>query len=177
MMLVEQQVEGMLDEKNLDRYGDAPIPWSRVLDQLENVSTTKTYWLATVRPDGRPHVAGVGALWIGGKFYFTSGAGMRKSRNLAENPNCVLSVNLPTLDLVVEGVASQVTDQATLQQIAERYVARGWPASASEGAITAPYSAPSAGPSPWNLYVIIPRVAFGVATAEPYGAMRWRFES
>lgn len=164
-----------MDYKNLDRYGDAPIPWSRVVDELTNVSATQSYWLATVRPDGHPHVAAVGALWIDERFYFTSGAATRKSRNLAENASCTLSVSLPTIDLVVEGTVSQITDQATLQRIAERYAARGWPASASDGAITAAYSAPSAGPPPWNLYAITPRVAFGVATAEPYGAMRWQF--
>ena len=169
-----------MNQKNLDIYGDAPIPWSRARDELEGVSTNdthKTYWLATVRPDGRPHVAGVGALWDDGKFYFTSGAGTRKSRNLAANPNCTISVTLPTLDLVVEGTTSRVTDQATLQRIAERYAAQGWPASASDDALTAAYSAPSAGPPPWNLYVVTPVTAVGVATAEPYGAMRWRFES
>ena len=168
-----------MNQKNLDIYGDAPIPWSRARDELEGVSTNdthKTYWLATVRPDGRPHVAGVGALWDDGKFYFTSGAGTRKSRNLAANPNCTISVTLPTLDLVVEGTASRVTDQATLQRIAERYAAQGWPASASDDALTAAYSAPSAGPPPWSLYFFTPVTAFGVATAEPYGAMRWRFE-
>lgn len=166
-----------MNQKNLDIYGSAPIPWSRALDQLEDVSAQKTYWLATTRPDGRPHVAGVGALWIDGTFYFTSGAGTRKGQNLAGNPNCVISVTPPTLDLVVEGTASQVTDEATLQRLAERYAAQGWPASASDGAITAAYSAPSAGPAPWNLYVLTPITAFGVATAEPYGAMRWRFAS
>ncbi len=174
----EEEMDQM-DQKNLDIYGDAPIPWSRAVDQLEDFATTdthKTFWLATVRPDGRPHIAGVGALWVDGKFYFTSGAGTRKSRNLAENPNCTISVSLPTLDLVVEGTASRLTDQATLQDMAERYAAQGWPASASDDALTAAFSAPSAGPPPWNLYVVTPVTAFGVATAEPYGAMRWRFE-
>ncbi len=166
-----------MQQTNLDIYGAEPIPWSRALDQLQDDSVKKTYWLATVRPNGRPHVAGVGVLWLDGKFYFTSGEGTRKSRNLAENPNCVVSVTLPDLDLVVEGTATQVTDSATLQRIAERYAAQGWPASVGDGAITAPYSAPSAGPAPWRLYAVTPITAFGVATAEPNGAMRWRFES
>lgn len=166
-----------MQQTNLDIYGAEPIPWSRALDQLQDDSVKKTYWLATVRPNGRPHVAGVGVLWLDGKFYFTSGEGTRKSRNLAENPNCVVSVTLPDLDLVVEGTATQVTDSATLQRIAERYAAQGWPASVGDGAITAPYSAPSAGPAPWRLYAVTPNTAFGVATAEPNGAMRWRFES
>jgi general stress protein 26 len=170
-----------MDQKNLDIYGSKPIPWSRALKELEAVGTSgeagapKTYWLATVRPDGRPHVAGVGALWVDGRFYFTSGAGTRKSRNLAENPNCVISVSLSGLDLVVEGTARLVTDKPTLRHLAERYAAQGWPASVSDGALTAEYSAPSAGPAPWNLYVVTASTAFGVAAAEPFGATRWRF--
>jgi hypothetical protein len=42
-------------------------------------------------------------------------------------------------------------------------------------AITAPYSAQSAGPPPWHLYRLRFRTAFGVALREPYGASRWRF--
>jgi len=164
-----------MEQTNLDIYGAEPIPWARALDQLQDAKTQKTYWLTTVHPDGRPHVAGVGAQWLDGTFYFTSGAGTRKSRDLAENPACVVSVALPGLDLVVEGTARWVTDEATLQRLAERYAAQGWPATATEGALTAPYSAPSAGPAPWQLYVLTPVTAFGVATAEPYGATRWRF--
>ena len=166
-----------MQQTNLDIYGAEPIPWSRALDQLRDDSTRKTTWLATTRPDGRPHVAAVGALWLDDRFYFTSGAGTRKSRDLAANPNCVLSVALPNLDLVVEGAATQVSDDATLQRLAQRYAAQGWPARVADGALTAPYSAPSAGPPPWYLYVLTPSTAFGVATAEPHGATRWRFGS
>jgi len=165
-----------MKQKNLDIYGDETIPWSRALEQLE-AGSAKSFWLATVRPDGRPHVAAVGALWIDGKLYFTSGPATRKGRNLAANPACSISVSLPNLDLVVEGTAAKVTDDATLQRVAERYAAQGWPARASDGALTAEYSAPSAGPPPWHLYVVGPMTAFGVATAAPFGATRWQFES
>ncbi len=106
-----------MQQTNLDIYGSEPIPWSRALDQLQDDSVKKTYWLATVRPDGRPHLAAVGALWLDGHFYFTSGEGTRKSRNLAANSSCVLSVMLPDLDLVVEGTATQVSDSSTLQHL------------------------------------------------------------
>jgi hypothetical protein len=79
-------------------------------------------------------------------------------------------------DLVVEGTATKVTDGPTLERLAERYDAQGWPATAKDGAIVAPYSAPSAGPPPWDLCEFTPTTAFGVATAEPHGATRWRFE-
>jgi pyridoxine/pyridoxamine 5'-phosphate oxidase len=165
-----------MNQKNLDIYGDEPMPWSRAVEQLE-AGSAKSFWLATVRPEGRPHVAGVGALWVDGKLYFTSGPQTRKSRNLAQNPACVISVSLPNLDLVLEGTAARVTNEDTLQHLAQRYAAQGWPASVSDGALTAEYSAPSAGPPPWILYVVTLITAFGVATAAPYGAMRWQFES
>ena len=167
-----------MDQPNLDIYGHPPLPWSRAEKQLEKPSDPNlTHFLATVRPDGRPHVAGVGALWVDGKFYIVSGAGTRKSRNLAKRADCVISVKLPDLDLVVEGAATKVTDDATLQRIARLYAAQGWPATVKDGAFTAPYSAPSAGPPPWDLYEFTPRTAFGVATAKPDGATRWDFQT
>jgi hypothetical protein len=167
-----------VDEKNLDIYGFDPIPWSRARDQLEGaVTQTTTHWLATARPDGRPHATAVGALWVDGKFYFTSGPATRKSRNLVKNASCVIAVSLTGLDLVVEGTCARVTDNATLKRLAERYAAQGWSPTVSDGAFTADYSAPSAGPPPWHLYVVTPTTAFGVATAEPYGATRWQFKS
>ncbi len=168
-----------MDETNLDIYGDAPIPWSRVLGQLETFEAgpAHTVWLSTTRPDGRPHAAGIGAVWLDGRFYIVSGPGTRKSRNLEINPDCVISLALPDIDLVVEGRAARVTDDATLRQLAATYNEQGWPAKVDGTSFTAPYSAPSAGPPPWSLYEITPTVAFGVATAEPYGAMRWRFDA
>ena len=167
-----------METTNLDTYGHPPLPWSRAEQQLQAVvGENVTHFLATVRPDGRPHVAGVGALWVEARFHFVSGAGTRKSRNLAERADCVISIKLPELDLVVEGAATKVTDGSTLQRLAGLYHAQGWPARVEDGAITAAYNAPSAGPSPWDLYEFTPRTAFGVATAEPFGATRWDFDA
>jgi hypothetical protein len=84
---------------------------------------------------------------------------------------------LDDIDVVVEGTARKVTDMAVLERVANIYADLGWPAHASEGAIMAEYSAPSAGRGPWNLYEVTPTAAVGVATAEPHGATRWRFDS
>ncbi|MEP6695088.1 MAG: pyridoxamine 5'-phosphate oxidase family protein [Chloroflexota bacterium] len=164
-------------QKNLDIYGSKPIPWSRPRKQLDAFSAGpgSSVWLSTTRPDGRPHAAGIGAVWLDGKFYIVSGPRTQKSRNLAKNSNCVITLSLPDIDLVVEGTAIRVTDDATLRRLAKRYNEQGWPAKVKDGAFTAKYSAPSAGRPPWYLYVMTPRVAFGVTTGEPHGAMRWRF--
>ena len=168
-----------MDQKNLaDLYGLAPIPWSRALEALESAEPrTQTPFLATTRPDGRPHVAALGALWDNGKVYFVSGPGTRKSRNLAENPACVIAMSLRGIDLVIEGVAERVTDDATLHRLAKRYADQGWPPTVEDGAFTYDYSAPSAGPPPWDLYAVTPTTVVGVLSDEPGGATRWRFTS
>ncbi|MGZ4616189.1 MAG: pyridoxamine 5'-phosphate oxidase family protein [Actinomycetes bacterium] len=163
---------------NLDRYGFPSLPWSRPHDLLAATPQPDTpFFLGTSRPDGRPHAAGIGAVWLDGDLYFTSGAGTRKARNLAANPACTISTRLPGIDLVCEGEANRVVDGPTLEQVAGRYRDGGWPAEVAGDAFTAPFSAPSAGPPPWQLYRFTLHTAFGVATAEPYGATRWRFDA
>ena len=164
-----------------DRYGSPLLPWSRPHDLLtappdpNNPIGDLTWFLGTVRPDGRPHAAPFGALWHDGDIYLASWTGTQKSRNLAANPACTVSVRLPGIDLVLEGEATRVTDPATLETLAGRYRDGGWPAEVEGDALTAPFSAPSAGPPPYNLYRFSFQTAYGVATAEPFGATRWRF--
>lgn len=162
---------------NLDRYGFAALPWSRARDVLvaDTPTADLTFFVATVRPDGRPHSAGVGAVWVDDALYFTGGAGTRRSRNLAANPACSVSVRLRGVDLVLEGEAHRVTETGVLERVAAVYRSGGWPATVEGDALTAPFSAPSAGPAPWQLYRLSLRTAFGVATTEPHGATRWDF--
>lgn len=162
---------------NLDQYGSAELPWSRPRDVLASDTPTAdlTFFVATVRPNGRPHTAGVGAVWVDDALYFVSGPGTRRARNLAANPACSISVRLRGIDLVLEGEARRVTDTSTLERVAAVYRTGGWPASVEGDALTAPFSAPSAGPPPWHLYRLALHRAVGVAGAEPHGATRWEF--
>jgi hypothetical protein len=165
-----------IETRNLTRYGEAELPWDRPRDLLAAGSLAGTQFLGTTRPDGRPHAAGVGAIWIDGDLYFTSGPGTRKARNLAANPACTMSIQVEGIDLVFEGEAARVTDPAVLDRATAIYREGGWPAEVEGDALTAPFSAPSAGPSPWHLYRLTFHTVFGVAGAEPFGATRWRFE-
>jgi hypothetical protein len=65
------------------------------------------------------HSAGVAALCLDGDFYLAVGPGTRKARNLAANPACTMSVRLKGIDLVIEGIASRVTDQPALERSAQ----------------------------------------------------------
>ncbi|UOX89403.1 pyridoxamine 5'-phosphate oxidase family protein [Amycolatopsis sp. FBCC-B4732] len=163
--------------KNLDQNGSPELPWSRARDLLATQTPKEdlTFFVGTVRPDGRPHSAGVGAIWVDETLYFVSGPGTVRARNLAANPACSVSVRLKGLDLTVEGEAEPVADPATLERVAAAYREGGWPAQVTEGGFDAPFMAPSAGPAPWFLYRLVPTRAIGVACAEPYGASRWDF--
>src|SRR5437868_1573820 len=163
--------------RNLDRYGSEALAWSRARDILASDTPVAdlTFFVGTVRPDGRPHSAGVGAAWVDDGLYFVGGPGTRRSRNLAVNPACTVSVRLRGMDLVLEGEAHRVTDASTLERLAAVYATGGWPATVEGDALTAPYSAPSAGPPPWHLYRLTLHTAIALATSEPHGATAWDF--
>ena len=171
-----------VEQKNLDIDGDKALPWSRARRQLEALgkgkpkSSNGSPWLATTGPGGT-HVTGIGSIWVDDRWYFVSGPRTRKSQNLARDPRCAISVSLPDLDVVVEGKAQRIPDQKTLTRLARIYRTHGWPVTATDGALTAAYNAPSAGRPPWYLYALVPSTAFGVATKKPYGATRWRFRA
>src|SRR5204863_7048435 len=94
--------------------------------------------------------------------------GQPQGRNLARDPRCALSLATEEFDLVVEGEASLVTDPATVADLAARWAAGGWPARVDDTgvALTAEFSAPSAGPPPWHVYRITPKTATALATVE-----------
>jgi len=180
-------VDPMMEAINLaEVYGLASLDWAPIADRLGRGITQApgaggpgrhTCWLATINHDGTPHVTGVGALWVDGAFWFETGGMTRKGRNLARDPRCTLSVATEEFDLVVEGEARRVTDRSTVAAMAAHWASAGWPARPDETgeALTAEYSAPSAGRPPWFVYRLAPDTATAVATVEPGGATRWRF--
>ena len=164
--------------------GLPPVDWSGVVATLEAGSppaagshNSRSTWLSTVNEDGSPHVTPVGALWADGTFWFQTGAGTRKSRNVARDPRCSIAVSILDADVVVEGKAERVTDPAAVARLAKAWADQGWPAEpdASGTGITAPFNAPSQGPPPWNVYRIEPTSAIVASTVEPGGLTRFRF--
>jgi general stress protein 26 len=147
-----------------------PTTWPegrRRLDQAE------VYWLATVRPDGRPHVTPLIAVWLDGALYFHTGPNERKARNLARNAHCVITTGCNTLaeglDLVVEGEAVPVTDQAMIQRVADAIVAKyGWPVTARDGALYGEGGRAL-------VYAVAPATVFGFGKGESFSQTRWRF--
>jgi hypothetical protein len=79
----------------------------------------------------------------------------------------------------VEGIAEKIKDRETVARMAEKWCDQGWPARVDETglALTADFSAPSAGPPPWVIYRLVPDRATALQTVEPGGATKWRFRS
>ena len=113
-------------------------------------------WLSTINPDGSPHLSGLGSVWLRDQFWFETGRTSRKGRNLERDPRCALSLALPDFDLTINGRAELITDPELVAELAAVWAADGWPAEPDQSgtAITAPFSAPSAGNPPWHLYRI-----------------------
>ncbi len=175
--------------KNLaELYDVATLDWAPIAARLdEGVPQAPgtggpdrhTWWLATIDADGAPHVTGVGALWHKGFLWFETGETTRKGRNVARDPRCTMSLAARDYDLVVEGEAHLVRDPDVVAEMAELWAADdGWPCRVDESgtALTADFSAPSAGPPPWHVYRVTPLRATALQTVEPGGATRFTFD-
>src|SRR4051812_18277769 len=161
-----------------------PVDWAAIVAKLEagaapapDAVNSRTTWLCTTNDDGSPHVTAVGALWLDGTFWFQTGSGTRKNRNVTRDPRCSIAVSVQDTDVVVEGDAARVTEPDALARIAKAWADQGWPASPDDSGagITAPFNAPAQGPPPWNVYRIAPRSATVVLSSEPGGLSRVRF--
>jgi general stress protein 26 len=116
--------------------GATARPWAEVVEVL---STAEMFWLSTARRDGRPHVTPLPAIWLDGVLHFCAGAYEQKAKNLEVNASCILTTGTNQLrsglDVVVEGVAARVTDQAKLQRLAALWKSKlDWQFEVGDGA-------------------------------------------
>lgn len=151
-----------------------PIPWE---DAEERFTKGGWSWLATVCPDGAPHVVPVFAAWSGSAFFVASKETTRKSRNLAADGRCVVTTDAGDLHLIVEGVARRVRDEATLRRASDTFKAvYNWATEVAGEQLDAEYGAPTSGGPPYDIYEITPTKAFGLPTdGESFTPTRWRF--
>jgi len=152
--------------------GAAPTPWTigdQTLEQAE------IYWISTVRPDGRPHVTPMIAVWLDNTLYFTTGAGERKAMNLASNPACVITTGCNRygegVDIVLEGTASEITDQVQLERLAAAYKQKyDWNFTARNGRIYL-----EGQDEPPLAFAVSPGNTFGFGRGETFSQTRWHF--
>lgn len=97
------------------------LPWSWAEQRLLG---SRSYWLATTWPDGRPHVMPVWAVWLDSALWFSCGPDSRKAKNLTTDPRCVLTTDNATEPVVCEGSASLCTDRDSIDRFARAAVAK-----------------------------------------------------
>jgi nitroimidazol reductase NimA-like FMN-containing flavoprotein (pyridoxamine 5'-phosphate oxidase superfamily) len=147
-------------------------PWAEGDNLLEQA---EIYWLSTVRPDGRPHVTPLAAVWQDGAIYFVTGPDERKALNLAQNPHVVITTGCNKiaegLDVVIEGEAVRVTDHAKLQPLADRWPSKysGFEFEVRDGAF---YS--EEGGTAYVFEVTLKK-ALGFGKGEQFSQTRWTF--
>jgi nitroimidazol reductase NimA-like FMN-containing flavoprotein (pyridoxamine 5'-phosphate oxidase superfamily) len=148
-------------------------PWE---EAREILATAKVYWLSTVRPDGRPHVTPIAAVWLDDVLYFTTGRTERKAKNLAQKTHCVVTTGCNVaegLDVVVEGDAARVTDEARLQRLADEYVVKYdqlFRFTVRDGAFHLEGSETEV-----LVYELAPTTSFGFGRGDSFSQTRWRF--
>lgn len=131
---------GIKESKNPEDYR----PWSYLEKRMKEA---RNYWVATSRPDGRPHVMPVWGIWVEGRFYFGTASDSRKARNLAENP--AIAVHLESGDdvIILEGVVEQrMPDEVLREKMNAESLAK--------------YQMPLMLPPGAAMYMLKPRVAF-----------------
>jgi nitroimidazol reductase NimA-like FMN-containing flavoprotein (pyridoxamine 5'-phosphate oxidase superfamily) len=92
--------------------GSGLLPWSEAERRL---TVSHDYWVATVRPEGPPHVMPVWGVWLGGRLWFSSGRRSRKAVNLEARPCCTVTTDDARDPVVVDGTVERVTDRAAIE--------------------------------------------------------------
>jgi general stress protein 26 len=110
-----------LDERFSNPEAEA-TPWQETEQALR---TAQLFWISTVRRDGRPHVTPLVAVWHGAALHFCTGPEEQKALNLQANPQVALTTGCngwqDGLDVVVEGAAERITDEAALRDLARAW--------------------------------------------------------
>ena len=155
--------------------GAEATPWPVARAQLWEA---KLFWLSTVRPDGRPHVTPLLAVWNDNALYFTTGPEERKARNLEQNTHCALTTGRngidDGLDLVLEGAAEKVGDPAELHRVAGAYESKyGRHFTAAEGTWAGLGDAIRGGDV--LVYRVTPATVLGFGKGNLFSQTRWRF--
>lgn len=71
----------------------------------DRLAGDRNVWIATVRPDGRPHLVPVWFVARGNKWYICTEPDSVKARNLAHNPHVTLALEDGNEPYIVEGEA------------------------------------------------------------------------
>ena len=96
--------------------GTGLLPWSWAEERL---TRSHDYWVATVWPDGRPHISPVWGVWSGDALWFSASPRSRKARNLEHEPRASATTDDPLEPVVIEGTAERHHGTATIREFTD----------------------------------------------------------
>lgn len=140
------------------------LSWEWVSAQM---AQSRSYWVCSTRPDGRPHAIPVWGVWLDEVLYFSTARSSRKGRNLAASPEVVIHLESGDDCVIFEGVVEDVSgmDAALDQRYNDAYEAKYNFRPGSEPA-----------DSPNVIYALRPRAVLAWQEQDfPNTATRWRF--
>lgn len=85
-------------------------------ESRQKLELNKNIWVATVRPDGRPHLTPVWFIYYSNKIYISIDPKSIKYQNLRNNPNIALALEDGVHPLISEGQA-RIMDKPYAQDI------------------------------------------------------------
>lgn len=74
----------------------------------ERLSREANIWLATTRPDGRPHLVPIWFVWHDEQFYILTTLDTVKAKNLQANPRASVALESGSQPLIAECTASRL---------------------------------------------------------------------
>ena len=93
------------------------LEWGAVRNDLEEAPV---YWVASVRPDGRPHVVPRDGLWLDHTWYYGGSPKTVHNNNIEKNPEVAVHIGDGMKAIIVEGRSEFVrTDRSTGAKLAE----------------------------------------------------------
>lgn len=84
-------------------------------EQERRVALETNLWLATTRPDGRPHLVPIWFVMVDGAWFVCVNPNSVKARNLQADPRCTWSLERGDDALVIEGQARPVEPSAAVK--------------------------------------------------------------
>ena len=97
---------------------DGALDWSWAEEQL---TACRNFWVVTVDPNRRPHSMPVWGVWFEDRFWFSATTDALKVRNIAHNPNVVITGEDTVNVVSIEGTAARVDGR---RDVADRWAAR-----------------------------------------------------
>ena len=141
-------------------HGFEPMTWEWVVGKMAGA---RSYWVATARSDGPPHVVPVWGVWVDERFWFFTDRRSFKARNAERDPRATVNLESGDEVVILEGGLVAVTETGPSRRVSAAFEAKYGVAAAPDD-VTALF------------YLSHRKVLAWLERDFPRTATRWRFQ-